>query len=133
MTGVLLLAGRVKASLFLSAYKSLVKNHRSPGSISLSFLFARAKKCPGGRKWQLSRSSAHSLCCFNWCLRNKSQRESKSIHAGCLCLCASSKSHSSCFFPPIFRHPFCKHYALNGNHGNKRDLYDKICCMCVKT
>lgn len=46
MTGVLLLAGRVKASLFLSAYKSLVKNHWSPGSISLSFLFARAKNAP---------------------------------------------------------------------------------------
>lgn len=35
--------------------------------------------------------------------------------------------------PSIFPHPFCKHYVLNGNHGNKRDLYDKICCMCVKT
>lgn len=46
MNGLLLLAGRVEASLTLSAYKSLVKNHWSPGPISLPFLLDSAKNAP---------------------------------------------------------------------------------------
>lgn len=46
MNELLLLAGRAEASLTLSAYKSLVKNHWSPGPISLSFLLAGAKNAP---------------------------------------------------------------------------------------
>lgn len=46
MNGLLLLAGRVEASLILSAYKSPVKNHWSLGPISLSFLLASAKNAP---------------------------------------------------------------------------------------
>ena len=46
MNGLLLLAGRAEASLTLSAYKSLVRNHWSPGPISLSFLLAGAKNAP---------------------------------------------------------------------------------------
>lgn len=62
MNGLLLLAWRVEASLILSAYKSLVKNHWSPGPISLSFLLASAKNVPEAKKMATinPRSSAHS-------------------------------------------------------------------------
>lgn len=70
---------------------------------------------------------------FNRCLRNKSRAESKSIPAACLCLCASGGSHHSCFLSPDFSHIPQQVAAPHGNHGNKRGLYDKICCMCEKT
>lgn len=50
MNGLLLLAGRAEASLTLSAYKSLVKNHWSPGPISLSLLLCSAKNAPEAEK-----------------------------------------------------------------------------------
>lgn len=50
MNGLLLLARRAEASLTLSAYKSLVKNHWSPSPIPLSFLLASAKNAPEAKK-----------------------------------------------------------------------------------
>lgn len=74
MNGVLLQAGRAEASLTQSAYKSVVKNHWSPGPISLSLLLGRAKNALEAENGsEQTHVPAHSVGCLNWCLRNKSQ------------------------------------------------------------
>lgn len=60
---LLLLAPRAEASLILSAYKSLVRNHWPPGPILLSFLLACAKNAleteNGSQQAQVLRHKEH--------------------------------------------------------------------------
>lgn len=124
MNGLLLLARGAEASFILSAYMSTLRNHWSPGPIS-SFPPCYRLKIPHRHKAPTTKRTFQGA---QWCcLRNKSQPETKSISVGCLCLCACRKCHQSWgFFPSP---SFCKHYVLNGNHGNKGYEYDKICCI----
>lgn len=139
MTVPLPLAGRAGHRSFWApiSQRPGTAGHHLP--FLFSFLLAGAGKMPPRRRQKNNnkiKEGDYGECTrrgFNRCLRNKSLAESKSIPAACLCLCASGGSHHSCFLSPYFSHIPQQVAARRGNHGNKRGLYDKICCMCEKT
>lgn len=124
MNGLPLLAREVEASLILSTYMSTASNHWSAGPISFFPPCYRLKMPHRSKTVTTQPMFQHARCCI---LRNKSQRETIINQRRLfMFMCPQEVSSIMFFFPSS---SFCKHNFLNGNNGNKRYEYDKMCCI----